>query len=208
MFATERNSSICVKSIQRNSSSPNPHLPMASGDFSMPFSHDFASSFRPYFTSTLQHRTQAHTHTIFDHGLQMGVAPCFGVLDNVLTLRPRFSHFPPPLCRGASLRISHPLVEAQKIPHKPIKVCGGTCSFYADGLSLSDAALTRYLYTVLMCSGNTGIAPCEVHTKALVSTAARWISSIGLRLNQPATKAAVKESPAPTVSATSTLGVS
>ena len=80
----------------------------------MPFSHDFASSFRPYFTSTLQHRTQAHTHTIFDHGLQMGVAPCFGVLDNVLTLRPRFSHFPPPLCRGASLRISHPLVEAQK----------------------------------------------------------------------------------------------
>lgn len=105
MFATERNSSICVKSIQRNSSSPNPHLPMASGDFSMPFSHDFASSFRPYFTSTLQHRTQAHTHTIFDHGLQMGVAPCFGVLDNVPTLRPRFSHFPPPLCRGASLRI-------------------------------------------------------------------------------------------------------
>ena len=57
-----------------------------------------------------------------------------------------------------------------------------------------------------MRSGNTGIAPCEVHTKALVSTAARWISSIGLRLNQPATKAAVKESPAPTVSATSTLG--
>ena len=95
MFATERNSSICVKSIQHNSSSPNPHLPMASGDFSMHFSHDFAS--------TLQHRTQAHT--IFDHGLQMGIAPCFGVLDNVLTLRPHFSHFPPPLCRGASLRI-------------------------------------------------------------------------------------------------------
>mgnify|MGYP003356597010 FL=1 len=138
----------------------------------------------------------------------MGVAPCFGVLGNVPTLRPRFSHFPPHSAAARRSVSSHPLVEAQKIPHKPIKVCGGTCSFYADGLSLSDAALTRYLYTVLMCSGNTGIAPCEVHTKALVSTAARWISSIGLRLNQPATKAAVKESPAPTVSATSTLGVS
>ena len=102
MFATERNSSICVKSIQRNSSSTNPHLPMASGDFSMHFYHDFASSFRR--TSPLPCNI-AHTHTIFDHGLQMGVAPCFGVLDNVPTLRPRFSHFPPPLCRGASLRI-------------------------------------------------------------------------------------------------------
>lgn len=131
-----------------------------------------------------------------------------GVLGNVPTLRPHFSHFPPPLCRGASLRIIASPRRNTKNPHKPIKVCGGSCSFYADGLSLSDAALTHYLYNVLMCSGNTGIAPCEVHTKALVSTAARWISSIGLRLNQPATKAAVKESPAPTVSATSTLGVS
>ena len=181
---------------------------MASGDFSMHFSHDFASSFRR--TSPLLSNivTQAHTHTILDHGLQMGIAPCFGVLGNVRTLHPPFSHFPPPLCSGASLRIIASPRRSKKIPHKPIKVCGGTCSFYADGVSLSDAALTRYLYTVLMCSGNTGIAPCEVHTKALVSTAARWISSIGLRLNQPATKAAVKESPAPTVSATSTLGVS
>ena len=138
----------------------------------------------------------------------MGIAPCFGILGNVPTLCPRFSHFPPPLCAACLSVSSHPLVEIQKIPHKPIRVCGGTYSFYADGLSLSDAALTHYLYNVLMRSGNTGIAPCEVHTKALVSTAARWISSIGLRLNQPATKAAVKESPAPTVSATSTLGVS
>lgn len=137
-----------------------------------------------------------------------GHCPMFRRLGNVPTLRPHFSHFPPPLCRGASLRIIASPRRSTKIPHKPIRVCGGTCSFYADGLSLSDAALTRYLYNVLMRSGNTGIAPCEVHTKALVSTAARWISSIGLRLNQPATKAAVKESPAPTVSATSTLGVS
>ncbi len=105
MFATERNSSICVKSIQHNSSSPNPHLPIASGDFSMHFSHDFASSFRR--TSPLLSNivTQAHTHTILDHGLQMGIAPCFGVLGNVRTLHPPFSHFPPPLCSGASLRI-------------------------------------------------------------------------------------------------------
>ena len=162
------------------------------------------------FTSTLQHRTQAHTHTIFDHGLQMGVAPCFGVLGNVPTLRPHFSHFPPPLCRGASLRIiASPRRSTKNPPTNPSRFAGAHVhSMQIDGLSLSDAALTRYLYNVLMCSGNTGIAPCEVHTKALVSTAARWISSIGLRLNQPATKAAVKESPAPTVSATSTLGVS
>ena len=104
MFATERNSSICVKSIQRNSSSTNPHLPMANGDFSMHFSHDFAFSFRR--TSPLPcNIANKRTHTIFDHGLQMGIAPCFGVLGNVPTLRPRFSHFPPPLCRGALLRI-------------------------------------------------------------------------------------------------------
>ena len=139
----------------------------------------------------------------------MGIAPCFGVLDNVLTLRPRFSHFPPPLCRGASLRIiASPRRNTKNPPQTLMGLWGHMFTFYADGLSLSDAALTRYLYNVLMRSGNTGIAPCEVHTKALVSTAARWISSIGLRLNQPATKAAVKESPAPTVSATSTLGVS
>lgn len=138
----------------------------------------------------------------------MGIAPCLGVLGNVPTLRPRFSHFPPPLCRGASLRIIASPRRSTKNPPQTHQGLRGQCSFYADDLSLSDAALTHYLYNVLMRSGNTGIAPCEVHTKALVSTAARWISSIGLRLNQPATKAAVKESPAPTVSATSTLGVS
>lgn len=139
----------------------------------------------------------------------MGIAPCFGVLGNVLTLRPRFSHFPPPtLPRRVAPYHRIPSSKHKKSPTNPSRFAGGSCSFYADGLSLSDAALTRYLYNVLMRSGNTGIAPCEVHTKALVSTATRWISSIGLRLNQPATKAAVKESPAPTVSATSTLGVS
>ena len=140
----------------------------------------------------------------------MGIAPYFGVLGNVPTLRPPLLALSSPhSAAGASLRIiASPPSKHKKSPTNPSRFAGGTCSFYADGLSLSDAALTRYLYTVLMCSGNTGIAPCEVHTKALVSTAARWISSIGLRLNQPATKAAVKESPAPTVSATSTLGVS
>ena len=126
MFATERNSSICVKSIQRNSSSTNPHLPMASGDFSMPFSHDFASSFRR--TSPLPcNITHKRTRTRFRSWSAMGVAPCFGVLDNVPTLRPRFSHFPPPLCRGASLRIiASPPSKHKKIPpQNPIKVCGG-----------------------------------------------------------------------------------
>ena len=174
----------------------------------MHFSHDFASSFRR--TSPLLSNivTQAHTHTILDHGLQMGIAPCFGVLGNVRTLHPPFSHFPPPLCSGASLRIIASPRRSTKNPPQTHQSLRGHMFILCRCLSLSDAALTRYLYNVLMRSGNIGIAPCEVHTKALVSTAARWISSIGLRLNQPATKAAVKESPAPTVSATSTLGVS
>lgn len=173
MFATERNSSICVKSIQRSSSSTNPHLPMASGDFSMHFSHDFVPSFlrtTPLLSNIV---TQAHTHTILDHGLQMGMphVSAFSITFRRFVLISRT--FLPHSAAARRSVSSHPLVKAKKIPHKLIKVCGGTCSLYADGLSLSGAAFTRYLYNVLMRSGNTGIAPCDVHTKALVSTAAR-----------------------------------
>ncbi len=54
---------------------------------------------------------------------------------------------------------------------------------------------------------STGMAPCWVHTNADVSTALRCDSSTVCPLRMLAMKAAVKESPAPTVSATSTLGV-
>ena len=104
MFATERNSSICVKSIQRNSSSTNPHLPMASGDFSMHFSHDSTSLFQR--TSPLPcNIAHKRTRTRFSIMVCKWALPHVSALGNVPTLRPRFSHFPPPLCRGASLRI-------------------------------------------------------------------------------------------------------
>ena len=103
MFATERSSSICVKSIQTQFLIPKSPFAHGKWGFFYALLPRLRVLFPTYFTSTLQHRTQAHT--IFDHGLQMGIAPCFGVLGNVPTLRPRFSHFPPPLCRGASLRI-------------------------------------------------------------------------------------------------------
>ena len=51
------------------------------------------------------------------------------------------------------------------------------------------------------------MAPCWVQTKAEVATAQAWASATDLPLRIEAMKAAVKESPAPTVSATSTLGV-
>ena len=57
-------------------------------------------------------------------------------------------------------------------------------------------------------SGNTGIAPCCVQTNAEVSTARRCASSTERPFKIAAVKAAVNESPAPTVSATSTFGVS
>ena len=53
----------------------------------------------------------------------------------------------------------------------------------------------------------SGIAPFCVHTKALTSTASLWASFTDLPLSIAAQKEPVKESPAPTVSATSTLGV-
>ncbi len=137
-----------------------------------------------------------------------GHCPMFRRLGNVPTLRPHFSHFPPPLCSGASLRIIASPRQSTKNPPQTHQGLRGLMFILCRWFYRCPMQLTRYLYNVLMRSGNTGIAPCEVHTKALVSTATRWISSIGLRLNQPATKAAVKESPAPTVSATSTLGVS
>ena len=51
------------------------------------------------------------------------------------------------------------------------------------------------------------MAPLWVQTNAEVATALRWASATGISLRTLAMKAAVKESPAPTVSATSTLGV-
>ena len=56
-------------------------------------------------------------------------------------------------------------------------------------------------------SGRTGIAPFWVQTKADTSTAFLWASSTLLPRMMDEMKAAVKESPAPTVSATSTEGV-
>ena len=55
--------------------------------------------------------------------------------------------------------------------------------------------------------GSVGIAPFCVHTNADVLTARLCASATLLPLSMLATNAAVKESPAPTVSATSTFGV-
>lgn len=52
------------------------------------------------------------------------------------------------------------------------------------------------------------MAPFWVHTNAEVFTAVSWASSTDLPLMIEERKAAVNESPAPTVSATSTIGVS
>ena len=57
-------------------------------------------------------------------------------------------------------------------------------------------------------SGRTGMAPLQVQTKAETSTASRWASRGVRPLISAAMKAAVNESPAPTVSATVTCGVS
>lgn len=56
-------------------------------------------------------------------------------------------------------------------------------------------------------AGRTGIAPFCVQTKAETSTAFLWAAGTGKPLKMLAVKAAVKESPAPTVSATFTCGV-
>ena len=55
--------------------------------------------------------------------------------------------------------------------------------------------------------GRWGIAPFWVQTNAEVCTAVAWASVKLLPLSRDATKAAVKLSPAPTVSATETFGV-
>lgn len=52
-----------------------------------------------------------------------------------------------------------------------------------------------------------GIAPFLVHTNADVRTASEWASATLFPLSMADMNAAVKLSPAPTVSATSTLGV-
>ena len=52
-----------------------------------------------------------------------------------------------------------------------------------------------------------GMAPCRVHTMAAVSTAFRWQVESSLPCKSEVMKAAENESPAPTVSATSTFGV-
>ena len=66
----------------------------------------------------------------------------------------------------------------------------------------------QVIYAFRISSGKTGMAPFCVQTKALAWTAMRCASGIGLPLRYWATKVAVNESPAPTVSATLTLGVS
>ena len=56
-------------------------------------------------------------------------------------------------------------------------------------------------------AGRMGIAPFFVHTKAEVWTASVWASATLFPFRMAAINAAVKLSPAPTVSATSTFGV-
>ncbi len=56
-------------------------------------------------------------------------------------------------------------------------------------------------------AGRTGIAPFFVQTNADVRTAVACASGTDLPFRMLAMNAAVKESPAPTVSATSTFGV-
>ncbi len=62
-------------------------------------------------------------------------------------------------------------------------------------------------YQPVISAGSTGIAPFCVHTYADVLTASAWASVTLLPLRTDAINAAVKLSPAPTVSATSTVGV-
>ena len=59
----------------------------------------------------------------------------------------------------------------------------------------------------VISSGSLGVAPFCVQTKAEVFTARAWASRVDFPLRRAAMKAAVNESPAPTVSATSTIGV-
>ena len=56
-------------------------------------------------------------------------------------------------------------------------------------------------------SGNFGMAPGWVQTKALTSTASLWASFTGIPARMAAANDPVKLSPAPTVSTTSTMGV-
>lgn len=64
----------------------------------------------------------------------------------------------------------------------------------------------RSVYSV-SSAGRIGMAPFFVQTNADVRTAREWASGTVFPLRMLAIKAAVKESPAPTVSATSTCGV-
>ena len=69
--------------------------------------------------------------------------------------------------------------------------------------------ITMFYFVYLSKSGGSvGMAPFWVHTKADTSTAFLWASWTGLPLMMLAQNEPVNESPAPTVSATSTFGVS
>ena len=79
----------------------------------------------------------------------------------------------------------------------------------ANGFIVIVAMFRATFYPLANNSGvNVGIAPFCVQTKALTSTASLCASTTGLPLRIAAQKEPVKESPAPTVSATSTFGVS
>ena len=67
--------------------------------------------------------------------------------------------------------------------------------------------LTAFYFTFFTSSGNTGIAPFCVHTYALTCTARLWASATLIPSRIEAQNVPVNESPAPTVSATSTFGV-
>lgn len=74
-------------------------------------------------------------------------------------------------------------------------------------VSASPPISTGQFYAFVISSGRTGIAPSCVQTYADVLTASECASATVFPLRMLAMKAAVNESPAPTVSATSTFGV-
>ena len=65
----------------------------------------------------------------------------------------------------------------------------------------------NYFTLLSRLSGNFGMAPGCVQTKALTSTASLWASLMGIPARMAEAKEPVKLSPAPTVSSTSTFGV-
>ena len=114
------------------------------------------------------------------HGSKLTTTAYYGKLKNLIF---RLLH----------INFSNVQKNAKKIAHLFPKVRNRANGPYAS-LYFNDA-------------GIKGMAPCCVQTKALTFTARSWASFTDLPNRSEETKVAVNESPAPTVSATSTLGV-